>query len=77
MSNKQQNQKIQKKQNRQRKYSENYQRKYQERPQTWRCQICKTDNPNWHQFCIPCYIDLHYYSYVNMHMFVESDNSYQ
>ena len=60
-----------------RKYSEQQPRRYYEKPESWRCQICFTEHPNSQQFCIPCYIDLHYYSYVNMHMFVQSDNSYQ
>ena len=27
-------------------------------------------------FCVACYQELHYYSYIGMHLFVENDQSY-
>lgn len=43
----------------------------------WECRICQSQNDASYAFCVQCYLGLHYYSYVNMHMFVESDNSFQ
>lgn len=62
-----------------RKYSENGTRRFREKPinEKWQCRICQTMNEASYAFCVQCYLGLHYYAYVNMHMFVESDYSYE
>lgn len=62
-----------------RKYSENTSRRFKEKPvdEKWQCRICQAMNESSYAFCVQCYMGLHYYAYVNMHMFVEGDYSYE
>jgi hypothetical protein len=51
---------------------------------TWKCKICKLNIDNSEAFCtmlliigLSCYQAMFYYSYINMHLFVQSDDSFQ
>ena len=68
-----------------RKYSEKnqketieHEKKYKEKQiSKWECRICHSLNEDSNPYCIQCYLGLHYYAYVNMHMFVARDTSYE
>lgn len=68
-----------KKSDKQRKYSVGSSKRFVEKVQDakWECRICQHLNESSYAFCVQCYLGLHYYAYVNMHMFVASDNSYE
>lgn len=60
------------------KESNEPEKRYKEKEKLkWECRICHSLNDDYNAYCVQCYLGLHYYAYVNMHMFVARDTSFE